>query len=112
MDELRIESAMRSTNWAWASWMTVVSNSVLASYSSVVQQPLAISIAGTGKEELVCWPAHGVGATLRSATNLAPPITWTPVTNQPVLVSTQWQITLPTDNSETRFYQLQTQWSL
>jgi hypothetical protein len=64
MDELRIESAMRSTNWAWASWMTVVSNSVLASYSSVVQQPLAISIAGTGKEELVCWPAHGVGATL------------------------------------------------
>jgi hypothetical protein len=112
MDEVRIESVVRSTNWAWASWMTVASNSALASYSSVVQQPLALSVAGIGKEGLVYWPAHGVGAALRSATNLATPITWTPVTNQPVLVSNQWQITLPTDSSEARFYQLQTQSSL
>ena len=112
MDEVRIESGVRSTNWAWANWMTVVSNSALASYSSVVQQPLAISVAGTGKEGTVYWPAHGVGAALRSATNLTPPVTWTPVTNQPVLVSTQWQISLPTDSGEARFFQLQTQSSL
>jgi hypothetical protein len=112
LDELRIESVMRSTNWAWASWMTVVSNSALASYSSVFQQPLELSVVETGKEGLLYWPAYGVGVTLQSATNLAPPIAWIPVTNQPVLVSTQWQITLPTDSSEARFYQLRTQWPL
>jgi hypothetical protein len=112
MDEVRIESEVRSTNWVWASWMTVASNTALASYSGVDQQPLALSVTGSGKEGLLFWPAYGVGAVLRSATNLALPITWIPVTNQPVLVSNQWQITLPTGNSETRFYQLESQSSL
>ena len=99
IDEARIESVTRSSNWVWATWMTVASNTALASYSSVMRQPLALSIAGTGAETLVCWPASGVGAGLYTGTNLAPPITWTAVTNQPVLVNTQWQNTLPTDTS-------------
>ena len=107
IDEARIESVARSSNWVWATWMTVASNTVLASYSSVLRQPLALSIAGTGATKLLCWPASGVGAGLYAATNLAPPITWTAVTNQPVLVNTQWQNTLPTDASHTRFYRLQ-----
>ena len=107
IDEARIESVARSSNWVWATWMTVASNTVLASYSSVLRQPLALSIAGTGATKLLCWPASGVGAGLYAATNLAPPITWTAVTNQPVLVNTQWQNTLPADASQTRFYRLQ-----
>ena len=109
IDEARIESVARSSNWVWAAWMTVASNTALASYSSVIRQPLALSIVGTGAQTLVCWPASGVGAGLYTGTNLAPPITWTPVTNRPVLVNTQWQTTLPTDTSQTRFYQLQAQ---
>jgi hypothetical protein len=109
IDEARIESVARSSNWIWATWMTVASNSALASYEGVIRQPLALSIAGTGAEKLFCWPASGVGATLYTGTNLALPITWTAVTNQPVLVNTQWQTTLPTDSSQTRFYQLHAQ---
>jgi hypothetical protein len=109
IDEARIESVARSSNWVWATWMTVASNTALASYSSVIRQPLALSISGTGAEKLLCWPASGVGATLYTGTNLAPPITWTVVTSQAVLVNTQWQTTLPIDSSQTRFYQLQAQ---
>jgi Concanavalin A-like lectin/glucanases superfamily/Domain of unknown function (DUF2341) len=109
IDEARIESVARSSNWVWATWMTVASNTALASYSSVIRQPLVLSIAGTGAETLVCWPASGVGAGLYTGTNLAPPITWTAVTNHPVLMNTQWQNTLPTDSSQARFYQLQAQ---
>ena len=108
IDEARVESVGRSSNWVWATWMTVASNSALASYEGVVRQPLALSIAGTGAEKLLCWPAAGVGAALYTGTNLAPP-NWTAVTSQPVLVNTQWQITLPTESSQTRFYQLQAQ---
>jgi len=32
IDEARIESVARSSNWVWATWMTVASNSALASY--------------------------------------------------------------------------------
>lgn len=32
IDEARIESVTRSSNWVWATWMTVASNTALASY--------------------------------------------------------------------------------
>jgi len=37
MDETRLSGTVRSENWVWASFMTVVSNNVLASYSSAIE---------------------------------------------------------------------------
>jgi hypothetical protein len=44
--------------------------------------------------------------TLYFATNLAPPITWMPATNAPLLVNGQWQVT-PGESGGSVFYRLQ-----
>jgi hypothetical protein len=102
LDEARIESGLGSSNWIWASWATVASNSLLENYSAVTQQPPALSI-GLGGGTLLSWPGSGVGFGLYTATNLAPPVVWTPATNQPVLTNDQWQITLPVGKSTVFF---------
>ena len=109
MDEARIQSGLQSSDWVWASWATVASNSVLQNYSAVVQQAPALGInAGAGGITL-SWAGSGVGFVLCTTTNLASPAAWSPATNQPTLVNGQWQINLPPDNSSTRFYRLQSQ---
>ncbi|HEX4264255.1 MAG TPA: DUF2341 domain-containing protein [Verrucomicrobiae bacterium] len=110
LDEVRIEAGQRSSNWVWAAWMNVVSNTSLASYASVAQAAPALSIGGSidGGTVLI-WPASGVGFALYTSTNLAPPISWTLATNQPALSNNQWQITLPQDGSASRYYRLQSQ---
>jgi formylmethanofuran dehydrogenase subunit A len=109
LDEARIESGVCSSNWIWASWATVASNSTLQNYSSVTQQPPALTIgSGVGNGTLLSWPGSGVGFVLYTATNLVPPVAWTLATSQPVLTNTQWQITLPVD-SNTGFFRLQSQ---
>ncbi|HWW02602.1 MAG TPA: DUF2341 domain-containing protein [Candidatus Acidoferrum sp.] len=107
LDEARLEAATRSSNWVWASWMTVASNTALAGYSSVTQQPPTLSISAGNNGQTLSWPAYAVAATLYTATNLAPPIAWQIPANQPALVNTQWQVTLPPDPATTRFYRLQ-----
>jgi autotransporter-associated beta strand protein len=54
MDEVRISSLSRSTNWIWAEYMNIASNSVLASYGT----PLT-----TGYPEIANQPASGVADT-------------------------------------------------
>ncbi|HSY16800.1 MAG TPA: DUF2341 domain-containing protein [Candidatus Acidoferrales bacterium] len=98
MDEARIEAGLDSTNWLWAGWATVASNATFEDYSAVTQQAPALSISNGGSGALLSWPGSGVGFMLYTATNLVPPIAWTPATNQPVLVGNQWQITLPAGN--------------
>jgi hypothetical protein len=39
MDEVRISSVARSSNWLWATWMNVVSNGAFATYGSAVGPP-------------------------------------------------------------------------
>ena len=107
MDEVRIESVVRSTNWLWTDWMTVASNAVLSSYSSVISQPLALRLTADARGEHLSWPSYAVGANLVSTTDLTPPITWTAITNQLLLVSNTWQVTLSPDTNETRFFRLQ-----
>jgi hypothetical protein len=109
IDEARIQSGLCSSNWIWASYMTVVSNAVLEDYSTVTQQPPVMSIAGGGTGATLTWPASGVGFTLYTTTNLAPPVTWTLTTNEPTLTNNQWQIALPADGSSVRFYRLESQ---
>ena len=41
-----------------------------------------------------------------SATNLAPPVLWSPVPGQPVLTGQQWRLAVPATNAS-RFYRLQ-----
>jgi len=109
MDEARIAAGTRSSNWIWASWMTVVSNTALASYSSVTQQPPVVSLTNARSGFFLSWPMPGVGFSLYAATNLTPPALWTLTTNQPLLVNTQWQVALPAGTNAARFYRLQSE---
>lgn len=110
MDEVRIESGTRSSNWVWAAWMNVVSNTTLANYTGIARVSPALSIGGDGNGNTVLtWPSSGVGFTVYTATNLTPPIAWTPATSQPVLTNNQWQITLPSDQAAAHYYRLQSQ---
>ena len=111
MDEARIYSGIEDSNWVWASWATVASNSVLQSCSTVVRQLPALSVSDVaiGGNASFVWPASGVGYTLYTATNLSAPISWTPCPVQPSWTNNQWQITLPVGNSSGRYYRLQSQ---
>lgn len=110
MDESRIQQGLASSNWVWASWMNVVSNDTFSGYSEVTQTPPSLVINPTaGGGVTLAWPANGVGFKLESATNLSPPAAWTLATNQPVLVSNQWQILVPGDDGNNRFYRLESQ---
>jgi hypothetical protein len=111
MDEARIENAARSGDWIWASHATTVSNSTLATYANVVRSQPPLNIQGVAGGPLVFnWPASGVGFGLQTATNLAPPVIWTALTNQPALITTngvkQWQISLTPGTNAMRYYRL------
>lgn len=110
MDEVRIEAGTRSSNWVWAAWMNVVSNTTLANYTGIARVSPALSIGGDGNGNTVlAWPSSGVGFAVYTATNLTSPIVWTLATNQPVWTNNQWQITLPSDQVAARYYRLQSQ---
>lgn len=106
MDEARIENVARSSNWVWAAWLNTASNSAFASSSAVIRQQPALSMSADLSVVSLTWPASSVGFQVFSATNLTPPVTWSSLTNQPVLVNAQWSVTVPQDRS-TRFYRLQ-----
>jgi Concanavalin A-like lectin/glucanases superfamily/Domain of unknown function (DUF2341) len=108
MDEARIASSAQSSNWLWADWLTVVSNTALSTYSSIMRQTPVLSIAGNALSGLVlAWPTPGVGFALYTATNLSPPAVWTPATNQPMLVNTQWLVAITPGSNPAQFYRLQ-----
>ncbi len=109
MDEARIQSGVQSSNSVWASWATVAANSVLQNYSAVTRQPPVLTIsAGDANGAALAWPESGVGFTLYTTTNLAPPVVWTVAINQSVLTSNQWQISLPA-NGDSQFFRLKSQ---
>jgi hypothetical protein len=105
LDEVRIESGKRSSNWVWASWLTVASNTALASYSAVNPQP-QLSVAASGNGPLLSWPYNAGPFTLLTTTNLASPPAWVPATNSAVLVNGQWQVQLSTGDPGRHFYRL------
>jgi hypothetical protein len=63
IDEARIQSGVNSSNWVWASWMTVASNSVFSSYSSVTSAVVKLDFATIGNKLVLTWPQ----GTLQSA---------------------------------------------
>jgi hypothetical protein len=103
MDEARIESVTRSSNWIWASWMTVASNTTWTAYSEINPQPLLSLNAG-----VLTWPVDAGAFTLYTTTNLAAATIWIPVTNPlPVMSNGNWQVNLPVDGTAGRFFRLQ-----
>jgi arabinogalactan endo-1,4-beta-galactosidase len=53
------------------------------------------------------WPLSGAGMNLMTATSLAPPIVWSPVTNPVQTNGTIFNVTLPLDPVQGHFYRLQ-----
>ncbi|MGH8022321.1 MAG: LamG-like jellyroll fold domain-containing protein, partial [Limisphaerales bacterium] len=109
MDEARIYGGIEDSNWVWASWATVASNSLLQSYSAIMRSAPSLSVGVAGAIANFVWPATGVGYALFTATNLTPPVSWSPAGVQPLLTNNQWQISLPYGNTGSRFYRLQSQ---
>jgi autotransporter-associated beta strand protein len=68
--------------------------------------PASVRLALTG--DTLSWPADAGWFSLESATNLTPPVAWTPFTNAPVLMGDHWLLTLPDTTNGQRFFRLQT----
>jgi hypothetical protein len=69
MDETRIRSGLSSSNWVWASWMTVAQNASFESYSAVDTSIVTISIQRLDHSIILTWPE----GTLQSADRVAGP---------------------------------------
>ena len=107
IDEARIESGLHSPAWVSAAYVTEALNSSLVNYAALLQQRPTLSLNLAGSQQVLSWPASGVGLALYSATNLIQPIHWSPTGSTPVLVNNRWQLTLPVDASVTRYFRLQ-----
>ena len=75
--------------------------------TALVSTNTPLSLAFDANALLLSWPADAGSFSLHSATNLTPPVAWTPLTNAPALVSNQWRVTLPTATNSQRFFRLQ-----
>gem|GEM_PF-2101006 len=108
LDEMRLSNVARSSNWVWAVYQNIASNSAFASFSSVtgpiLSAPVFESFAvNNGQATMLIGGAAGYTYTVQASTNL---LTWTTLltTNPPTLPFT-W-----TDNTATnqpaRFYRV------
>ena len=67
----------------------------------------ALRIANSPGSLMLSAPSDASYFTVHSATNLASPVAWTPLTNTPVLTSNEWRVTLPAATNGQRFFRLQ-----
>ena len=67
-----------------------------------------LSAAGNSGPLTLAWPGWATNCTLQFATNLAPPVTWSSVTNTPVPTNGQWVLPLFRATNAQQFYRLQT----
>jgi hypothetical protein len=74
---------------------------------SAAVAPSLSAASGSGVLQLG-WPAWGAGYALYSATNLTPPVTWMPVTNEPALNNNLWRAAVPLGTNGQHFFHLQT----
>jgi len=106
LDELRVETVARSSNWIWAAYQNVASNATFASVSpvSTVVMPAFSSVQFTnGKTSFTIAGSAGFTYTVQGSTNL---LTWTNllVTNPPALPFS-WTDATATNLSR-RFYRV------
>jgi hypothetical protein len=107
LDEAHIEAGTSSADWSWASWETVASSAGLASYAAVIPQLPALAAEFNAGNLVLNWPVSAVGYALYAATNLAAPVSWLLVTNQPALINGQWQVSLSPGPNTGQFFRLQ-----
>jgi hypothetical protein len=69
--------------------------------------PIDLNVNLTGSNLVLQWSLSGAGMTLMTTTNLAPPTVWLSVTNPVQNTGTVFNVTLPVDSSQSRFYRLQ-----
>ena len=96
IDEARIHGGIDDSNWVWADYMTVASNSVFSAYSSVTNTftlPSGLGIKYINGKVVVTWQ----GGTLQSATQVTGPYVNVPGATSP------YTNTLP---DQTQFYRL------
>jgi hypothetical protein len=101
-----------------ARWYYVVSATNVLSESAISAEvsatPQASIIAATLKitslsasQFQLSWSNNALNLQLYSSVDLTPPMTWTPVTNVPVLSTDQWLLIVPLGSDSRRFYGLQ-----
>ena len=73
----------------------------------VLAQPPELQATLSGFSLILTAPDAASYFTLHSATNLAPPVVWTPDAGTAVLSNNQWRVTLPAATNGQRFYRLQ-----
>ncbi|HXR46484.1 MAG TPA: glycosyl hydrolase 53 family protein [Candidatus Limnocylindrales bacterium] len=69
--------------------------------------PVDLSVSLTGPNLMLQWPINGAGMNLMTTTNLGPPAVWSSVTNSVQNTGTIFDVTLPLDPVQSRFYRLQ-----
>jgi hypothetical protein len=67
-----------------------------------------LGLSGAGSNLVLTWPGWAGAMSLASATNLAPPVAWTIVTNVAASSNSFMTLSIPTTNGS-RFYRLQSQ---
>jgi len=72
-----------------------------------VTLPPLLQIQTAGTNVVLTWPLSGAGYVLQSANKLAPPVSWTTVTNVPVIVNFQYTVTNQISSGSV-FYRLAT----
>jgi pimeloyl-ACP methyl ester carboxylesterase len=70
-----------------------------------VTLPPSLQIQLAGANVVLGWPLSAAGYVLQSADNLAPPVSWAPVTNVPTIVDFQYTVTNAM-SAGSRFYRL------
>jgi arabinogalactan endo-1,4-beta-galactosidase len=72
-----------------------------------IAAPTDLSVVLSGSDLMLQWPLSGAGMTLMTTTNLSAPIAWLSVTNPVQNTGTVFDVTLPMDSTQSRFYRLQ-----
>lgn len=82
IDEARIHGGIDDSNWVWADYMTVASNSVFSAYSSVtnaITLPIVLTIQNVNGKIILTWP----DGTLQSAGQVTGPYNNVPGATSP-----------------------------
>jgi pimeloyl-ACP methyl ester carboxylesterase len=77
----------------------------VSNFQFYVTLPPSLQIQLAGTNVVLTWPLSGAGYVLQSANQITPPISWTTVTNVPVIVNFQYTVTNQI-SGDSRFYRL------
>jgi hypothetical protein len=95
LDEARVETAARSADWVRAAWQNMSPGSGFQSYSLIDRLSPMLGVALDPAGLALTWPASGMGLSLYSATDLAPPVSWTLVPQIPALIGNSFVVRVP-----------------